>query len=396
MVWVVLLFVGCTMPSSPIVAGDTEEGDAEVSITTGTIGMLAKSAAIEMDKLCLSICAVGACPGTAIRDSFPLTSTSGTTLTRVYSKLAKDKDWILSAQSFDKSGRVVHSGTTTFKVQSCQTAKVNLELQAGFSMLAANVFPIPDSVNGCVLFVDQTAVDNSVFTRGTRIGDTVTMTFDYLGATPAGTRHALRVEVHGILWGKQQLLYAGDTALIVVSGQDKSYTLSLKWVGPASSPYGSAEMKVVLGAVGTSTVNAVIPGEPSSFIQECMTPPAEACNAANPAPGCQWSFTKICCCKCGDASGLYDYSNVLDVGRVIINIDILFEVLPNGLSGCLTDGSMEYSEDGKVWFKFWSKTQMKTGEKQWSKTKVSAKFRYIRTTTKNCPAEWTYVTLVQG
>jgi hypothetical protein len=243
-------------PSSPAVAGDAEQGNAEIVLNMGRTSEPAISAAIAMDKLCLSLWAAGSCPSSAIHDSFPLTSTSGTILSKVYGKLAKDKDWIVSVQSFDKSGKVIHSAAATFKVQSCQTTRVNLELQTGFSMLVANIFPVQETMNSCVLYVDQTAVDSSVFTRGTRVGDTIALTYDYLAASAVGTRHALRVEVHGVLWDKQQLLYAGETTLTAVSGQDKSWTLPLKWVGPTSSLYGAAEMNVVLGAISTSAVTA--------------------------------------------------------------------------------------------------------------------------------------------
>jgi len=59
-------------------------------------------------------------------------------------------------------------------------------------------------------------------------------------------------------WGFDTLIYAGDTAITPLPGVNASYTITLRWVGPALPPPGEATMTVVLGAIGTVTVNGTM------------------------------------------------------------------------------------------------------------------------------------------
>jgi outer membrane protein assembly factor BamB len=78
------------------------------------------------------------------------------------------------------------------------------------------------------------------------------LTFDYLLTTIAQN---IKLNVYGKMWGFDTLLYSGDTTITALSGIDGNYSVALKWMGPSSPPPGQASMQVVIGPIGTITIN---------------------------------------------------------------------------------------------------------------------------------------------
>jgi hypothetical protein len=188
-------------------------------------------------------------------------------------------------------------------------------------------------------------------------------------------------------------MYAAETTVAIVSGKNARYDLLLKWVGPTGPPYGSMQMKVVLGAIGTTTVNGILEGPPSMFAMQCTSTPDNACASAT---ACNLTFNNVCCCECKDPANEHDYNHVLDLEKTVDSCEVAFEMKPQtATSGCLTDGYMYYSLDGKTWTKFWYKAQAKAGDKIQAKVMIKEKVKYIRTATDGCAADWTYVNVVQ-
>jgi uncharacterized protein (TIGR02145 family) len=221
------------------------------------VGALAKTANIALAKLYITLTAPGQ---TAINDSFTLSGTASTTINNTYSNLASFLTWTLTARSIDSRDSVIHSGSTTFAVQPNQVANVSLSLNALYSMLKANFFPIRDSVTECRLTIDSpTVVRDSVFAKQTLVGDTVLLAYDYLTASAAGVQHIVKMDVRGNMWGIPYLLYTGQTSISTISGLNQSYTVTLNWVGPNTPPPGQATITVTIGAVGTQIVNGVLP-----------------------------------------------------------------------------------------------------------------------------------------
>ncbi len=247
----VFLFLTCSYERT-IAPDDESMGVVNVSVKLGKIGSLGKIKCIEFDTLTLTLTAPG-------EDSFvskiPISGKNQQVVTKTFSNLASLKTWTVSAIAKDKVGKTTHSGKTTFEVQPCGTTAVTLDLAAQYSMLKANFYPIRDSVNACMLWVDGEVVIDSSFSRTELRGDTVRLSYDYLSASPAGIQHTIRMDARGIVWGDDTLLYRGDTAVRAVSGENGSYTIKLKWVGPDIPPPGAATMTVVLGATGSVTVN---------------------------------------------------------------------------------------------------------------------------------------------
>jgi photosystem II stability/assembly factor-like uncharacterized protein len=246
------LFLSCAAnPSSTPVAAD-DNGSAIVSVRIGAVGALAKRADISLARLIVSLSAAGQ---PTINDTFALSGTSSTTINKTYSNLASLITWTLSARSLDSRDSVIHSGSTTFVVQPRQTASVSLNLDARYSMLKANFFPIRDSVTRCVLLVDGIVKKDSSFARQSHIGDTVKLAFDYL---KTGVAQRIKMSVYGTMWGLVTLLYTGDTLITAVPGVNATYNVLLKWVGPSLPPSGQGTMSVVLGAAGTVTMNGTL------------------------------------------------------------------------------------------------------------------------------------------
>ncbi len=247
----VFLFLTCSYERT-ITPDDESMGDVNVSVKLGKIGSLGKIKCIEFDTLTLTLTAPGE---DSVVAKMPISGKNQQIVTKTFSNLASLKTWTVLAVAKDRSEKTTHFGKTTFEVQPNATTEVTLDLAARFSMLKANFYPIRDSVNACMLWVDDEIAADSSFSRTELRGDTVRLSYDYLSASPAGILHTIRMDARGIVWGDDTLLYRGDTAVTAVSGENETYTIKLKWVGPNTPPPGAATMTVVLGATGSVTVN---------------------------------------------------------------------------------------------------------------------------------------------
>ena len=235
--------------------GKGPTGQANLSLKLEKVGALRKAVAIEMDTLFIGLTATGEAP---VLDTVLLSGNSLQAILKSYPGLASLKTWTLGAIAKDQNGMTVYSGTTEFIVPPNGTANVPLTLAPHFSMLRALFFPIRDSVTQVQLRVDGSLVAAESFAKQSRLGDTVALTHDYLAASPAGTTHAIRMDVRGDMWGFDTVLYRGNTGITVVSGKDTSYSLTLHWVGPAVPPPGQATITVTLGAVGSVTLRGTL------------------------------------------------------------------------------------------------------------------------------------------
>jgi len=245
------LFSCSKSPNNPVDRSDP--GSANITVEVGKVGVLGKIRNIELSKLYISLTAPGEIP---IYDTINLSGNGQQTISKTYSDLASLlKTWTLLAESRDVDGVVIHSGSTQFIVPARNTISVALNLDAKYSMLKANFFPIRDSVTRCELLVDGSKVDDSSFAKQALLGDTVRLSNNYL---TTGISQRVKLDVYGIMWGFDTLLYTGDTAITPLPGINASYTITLRWVGPGPLP-GGASMTVVLGAIGTVVINGIIP-----------------------------------------------------------------------------------------------------------------------------------------
>ena len=235
-------------PHIPLAYGDP--GSANVIVSVGKVGALGKIRNIELRTLYISLSAPGE---TTVRDTFPLSGNGEITISKTYSNLASLlKTWTLTAESRDVDGVVIHSGDTSFIVPARSSIPVFLSLDARYAMLKANFFPIRDSVTRCEVLVDGVKEDDSSFAKQALVGDTVKLSYNYL-RTRVSQR--VKLDVYGTMWGFDTLLYTGDTLVNPLPAANVTYSIALRWVGPAAPPPGSATMTVVLGAVGTTTVS---------------------------------------------------------------------------------------------------------------------------------------------
>jgi hypothetical protein len=247
--------------SNPVLPKET--GTVNVSINLGQTGKLSKvksTAAIEMTRLIITLSAYDQ---DTIKDTLSLTGGSQErTERKTYSGLAAWIDgsiieWTLTAKSYDQNGRIIHSGDTTFTIPVKDTVEISLFLNAKYSMLVANYFPIRDSVTRCELIVDGYTQENYSFAKQSLVGDTVTLSYDYLIASDSGDIHHIELNVYGELFGIDTLLYTGDTTITIQSGEDANYQVVLNYVGPVKLR-GAATMVVTLGKIGTIMVNGIL------------------------------------------------------------------------------------------------------------------------------------------
>lgn len=228
-----------------------ENGSTRINIIVGKVG--STRAPITMSNLFLTLSAEGE---ETITDTFSLSGTGQTTINTSYSDMASLKEWTLIVLAVDTDGEIIHSGSTIFTVQPQQVEDVNISLAANYSMLVPNIYPIGDSVTRCEVILDTITVRDSSFAKQSIVGDTIELSYNYMSASEVGVQHTVRLNVYGEMWGIDTLLYTGETIITVISGQDTGYSLLLDWVGPNTPPDGQATISVVLGSIGTVTINA--------------------------------------------------------------------------------------------------------------------------------------------
>jgi uncharacterized protein (TIGR02145 family)/uncharacterized repeat protein (TIGR02543 family) len=257
----------CTQEQSIDPGSPRETGALKISINTGKVGKLnkvMKANQIEMTKLVIVLGAVGQ---NEIRDTIQLTGGSQERTERItyYNMASWNGDqiinWFLMAQTYDQNGNIIHWGDTMFQIPANDTIEVPLTLTARYSHLVANFFPIRDSITHCILNIDNgdTVLDSS-FQKQLYLGDTVSLSYDYLTASQAGVSHHVILDVLGEFSGEVRLMYTGDTNIIVRSGIDENYQITLKYAGPDRGLgfIGAATMVVSLGKLGDATVNGVM------------------------------------------------------------------------------------------------------------------------------------------
>ena len=113
---------------------------------------------------------------------------------------------------------------------------------------------------------------------------------------------------------------------------------------------------------------------------------------------CRWRREgNRCCCWCPDPTGAHAYGHVMDLGEIFEDETVYFEIKPGaGDARCVTTGYMYYSEDGKSWTQFWSRSNLKGWTKYAHTVHIADRFRYIRANTDNCSVDWCKVQLADG
>jgi len=102
----------------------------------------------------------------------------------------------------------------------------------------------------------------------------------------------------------------------------------------------------------------------------------------------------VCCCWIPDPTGGHAWGHVMDLGTVISNSDVYFEIEPGcGDGGCSSTGYMYYSLDGTTWTLFWSQPNLAGWTTYSGNAHIADSFRYIRANTDSCSVDWSLVTV---
>ena len=296
---VAVLLWSCSKRNGPVdPVSQDETGTLKMSVNLGRTGVLRKTVknrAIDMSNLIIVLSADGQ---NTIRDTLPLTGGyNERTERQTYAGLVawingEFLEWTLHVESQDQNDQVIHSGDTVFTLQPGDTIEISLSLAAGYSMLVANYFPIQDSVTRCVLGIDGDSQADSSFPKQTLVGDTVTLSYDYLTASPAGVEHHIDLDVYGEVRGIEALLYSGDTTIIVRSGEDERYEVMLSYIGPPDMLDGAATMTVTLGRVGTVNVNGIMASDDTLYVDSAAQGDNTGESWENAFPGLQEALAR--------------------------------------------------------------------------------------------------------
>lgn len=247
---------GCFSDKVATAPGDRAEGAVSLVVDLQRIGALAKTARtasgpgsrITLARLRLTLSAIGE---KDVQDTFSLSGTDPVIFAKTYSGLAADKRWNILARSYDSRDSVIHIGQTSVLVENRKTSSARLDLASRFSSATVRFFPIRDSVGRVVFLVDNVVKAQESFERQARVGDTLSLGYDYLDVG----RRNIKLQAWGVWNGTSQLLYAADTTVIVVPGENARHQIELRWVGPKAPPAGAVAMTVALGSVGHTLIN---------------------------------------------------------------------------------------------------------------------------------------------
>lgn len=253
----------------------SETGRVSLSASLGRIGVLARTQAIVPTKMIVEF---RSDLGDVLRDTASLldhAGDSGTVLgardwSRSY-ELASDASWSVSVQVRDGKDSVLYQGTKAFDVSPGRTTSVDMSLDALYSNLRIRI-PVIDSATRFVLEIDGKAVAHSCIAGQDRIGDTILMEHDYVAASEFGVEHAVSLRVFGRSWGRDTLLYSGDTSIRAVSGRNSAWTLRLRWVGPDFPPAGAAALSIALGAGGAISFDVSYASRPDVWLYRSFNP----------------------------------------------------------------------------------------------------------------------------
>ena len=247
-------------------AGLQSPGTVNSTILLGKVGVLSKSATINLSKLIL-LAVSSASPPDSVRDTASVSGSDAVTVLRTLT-LKPLRNWIINAKTLDTKDSVIHSGSTaSFFVKPSDTTAVSLNLTSRFAMYQANFNTLPDSIaaatgagkdklnlNRVLLKVDGVTKSDSVLASGFFSGgQNISVYFDYI--TPGS--HTVTLEAYGTLHTYSGILYSGASTFAVSAGNDATEAVTLNWVGPTT---GTGKLTVVIGKVGKIIVNGGVSG----------------------------------------------------------------------------------------------------------------------------------------
>jgi len=253
--------VSCSKPQTVEPEPSGETGVINIAVHLDKVGALTKTTettAIEITELDIELSAEGQ---STHYDTIQLTGGMyARTERRSYPGLTAFVnnsfiEWTLSIRTRDQQDHIIHSGDTTFTLTPLDTVTIPVRLSAQYSMLTANFFPVRDSVTRCELQIDGDTITDTSFAKQSLLGDTVTLSYDYLTATASGIPHHLDLNVYGDYQGTERLFYRGDSTITVTSGEDARCDIILSYIGPVPVYGALAVMVVTIGRVGNTTIN---------------------------------------------------------------------------------------------------------------------------------------------
>jgi len=225
-----------------------ELGRVEVSIKAGAVGVLARSAQMVPTKIVLEFRSGAA---SRIKDTILVASTGS--ILKSYSFPAQPETLVVKGYD-QRDSLLYYNGGTVFAVAAGKTTSVGVSLDARYSSLKVR-FPVVDSLDRFQLLVDGALWADSSIVAGSRNGDTISVSRDYLTSSLAGNSHALAFRIWGRSQGKDTVLYALDTTVSVVSGQNPGLVFVSRWVGGATKKPGFASLALTVGLLGEVKVD---------------------------------------------------------------------------------------------------------------------------------------------
>lgn len=230
-----------TQETTPAPQGS--DGRLSLQVRTGSIGVLARSATMTPRRIVFAFTS-----GTDLTRRDTMSLLSGAQIVRDF-RLTAGRTWHLTATGLDAKDSVLYSGSADFPIGADSTTNLSMSLDALHSSLQLSI-PAKEGAKRLQASLDGRPWLDSTLGSFVRENDTIRAERDYLAASRTGTAHSLSIRISGNRGDKDTVLYALDTNLTVVTGQNQGLRLTLKWVGPPPTKYGATFLTATLGSVG--------------------------------------------------------------------------------------------------------------------------------------------------
>lgn len=236
---------GCERSPTQEATPAPQGGDGRLSlqVRTGSIGVLARSATMTPRRIVFAFTS-----GTDLTRRDTMSLLSGAQIVRDF-RLTAGRTWHLTATGLDAKDSVLYSGSADFPIGADSTTNLSMSLDALHSSLQLSI-PAKEGAKRLQASLDGRPWLDSTLGSFVRENDTIRAERDYLAASRTGTAHSLSIRISGNRGDKDTVLYALDTNLTVVTGQNQGLRLTLKWVGPPPTKYGATFLTATLGSVG--------------------------------------------------------------------------------------------------------------------------------------------------
>lgn len=250
-----LFFVTCSLdPNGDDNSSNTGSANLKIRFTSQSqLAKMAKTKKIQIEKLYIILSTNNE---DTIRDSVTMPNEIQNEILRQYGNLKANKEWTVTAKSFDKDDSLIHYGSQVFTVKRGENAEIMMVLLSRFFSISGRFFPVDSSISKCEISVNDSLVKTVNQNQFTRIGDTVIVDIDYI---PVKNSLKIRGSVYATGSATSSPSFTSDTVVTLPWYSDNVFKMLLPRVQNSNNTQPFIEL--ILDPTSANTTGGRI-GEP--------------------------------------------------------------------------------------------------------------------------------------